>query len=144
MTLPDFDANGNLPPGTYVATVSEVIDRYSKSSLRRRELSAELESFYELIKPLALDIYLVGSYITKKLRPGDVDFFVILPDDWVDRRLDIAQQIFHYQDPLHQSDVHVIFVPVSRRKKIRERFRFFRHSRAGDRKGIIKLEESDD
>jgi hypothetical protein len=37
VTIPEFDERGNLPPGIYHATWTEIVTRYA-TSVRRREL----------------------------------------------------------------------------------------------------------
>lgn len=71
--IPDFDKEGNLPPGIYQATISEIEMKFT-SSLKRK-------GHFEHLKLLIVDliaigckiIYIDGSFVTKKILPNDMD-----------------------------------------------------------------------
>lgn len=71
--IPEFDENGNLPPGIHAATWEEIAQRYAGSS-RRRELLAGLERALLSLRDAGCRIaYLDGSFVTTKDSPGDFD-----------------------------------------------------------------------
>lgn len=71
--LPDFDKNGNLPPGMHDADWSEIVQRFGGTS-RRRELLTGLKAALEpLRKAGCRRIFINGSFVTDKDEPGDID-----------------------------------------------------------------------
>lgn len=71
--IPNFDGNGNLPPGIYECTLEEFEKRFV-NGIKRIQI-------YEGMKKLIIDlkkigcnaIYIDGSYVTKKRLPNDFD-----------------------------------------------------------------------
>jgi len=139
--IPEFDENGNLPPGIHHATLQEIIERFGvRKSLKRCSLTNNLQDFFSFIKDYAIGVYVDGSYITSKLAPNDIDLIVILPPDFVftseaARRLQRIQKnkrnhylhIFVYAQGVHDQDFH----------ELRARFT---QDRQGNPKGIIYVE----
>lgn len=77
--LPDFDDNGNLPPGLHRATIEEVAERFGRGSAVRRVEMRELEDFAAWARKSGARRLLVnGSFVTKRKSPNDVDV-VLLP-----------------------------------------------------------------
>ncbi len=71
--IPEFDENGYLPPGIHWATWEEFVDRFSTTS-RRSRLIKGLKMAMEQLKEAGCEtIYIDGSFITNKLKPGDFD-----------------------------------------------------------------------
>ncbi|QDU31140.1 hypothetical protein ETAA8_62930 [Anatilimnocola aggregata] len=86
MTIPDFDAHGELPAGIWLATIAEVLERFGKfGDLERKEASQTLAKIHELaVNTGHLQSMLVfGSYVTSKPNPNDVDV-ILMMDDAVD------------------------------------------------------------
>jgi len=79
--LPDFDDNGNLPPGIHWATIEEVERRFGNGSEEREVEAKELRSFVEWARGAGVRRLLInGSFVTSARSPNDVDV-VILPSD---------------------------------------------------------------
>lgn len=71
--IPDFTAQGMLPPGIHRATLEEVRDKLGWG-LRRRDLLNRLQAGLARMKGCGIDrVYLDGSFVTDKDRPGDID-----------------------------------------------------------------------
>lgn len=82
MPLPPFNVDGDLPPGVYVATLSEVLERFGNGSLQRCAVSDRLKRLYQLAsstRQLARFV-VFGSFITAKDEPNDVDIIMIMED----------------------------------------------------------------
>ena len=77
---PNFDANGDLPPGIYLATLDEVVKHFGESTLQRRIMARRLERIYDLVVQTGhlARFIIFGSFITAKLDPGDVDIFLLM------------------------------------------------------------------
>ena len=71
--IPPFDANGNLPPGIYTATLSEIRKRYAYTPLRKGLFDGVVRLAKSLEAAGCRTLYLNGSFITSKPDPGDYD-----------------------------------------------------------------------
>lgn len=82
MPIPPLQEDGFLPPGLYLAEMSEIENRFGGSTLRRRELFGRLRLFVELAQHCgALRMFVNGSFVTAKSEPGDVDVVI-----WMDKK----------------------------------------------------------
>ena len=71
--IPDFKPDGNLPTGIHWATWSEFVAKFGATPWRR-ELLRGLRSALDSLKDAGCrTIYVDGSLVTNKLRPGDFD-----------------------------------------------------------------------
>ena len=71
--IPEWSANGDLPPGVHFATWPELEDRLAFNPRRHRMLAGLLQACEELRKAGCRLVYLDGSFVTRKERPGDFD-----------------------------------------------------------------------
>ena len=81
--IPDFDENGNLPPGVHPATLEEIAARFGWQSDIRH---AEMESLTWLV-PLAKRagakrLIINGSFVTSVEEPNDVDCVLLIDADY--------------------------------------------------------------
>lgn len=105
--LPEFDKNGNLPPGIHVATIDEIIERFCRPRYTKRgPLSDQLRTFFEFVSDFAVGIYIDGSYITTKLVPSDVDIAVILTDDF-DYQSNFGWRLLAYKRNKHKHHLDI-------------------------------------
>ncbi len=81
-TFPDFNEQGELPPGIYQGTLQEVIERFGKETPRRVLMSQRVERIYALAVKTGhvRRFILFGSFVTAKPDPGDVDIFLLMED----------------------------------------------------------------
>ena len=79
---PDFNEEGDLPPGIYRATLNEVIEHFGQDTQQRQIMAHRLEHIYSLaIGTGHLARFIIfGSFITVKPNPGDVDIFLLMED----------------------------------------------------------------
>jgi hypothetical protein len=71
--FPPFEADGNLPPGQHRVDWAEFIARFGYSAYRKRLLNG-LRQAIELLKAAGCStVYVDGSFVTQKERPGDFD-----------------------------------------------------------------------
>ncbi len=77
--IPDFDDNGNIPPGIYRASLAEIEERFGRGSEVRR---AEMQSLYWLVdlarRAGVKRLVMNGSFITEVVEPNDVDCVLLL------------------------------------------------------------------
>jgi hypothetical protein len=79
---PEFDDDGDLPPGVHRAAIAEVLRHFGAGSLRRRVVARRLERVYNLALGTGqLARFIVfGSFVTAKPEPNDVDIFLMMED----------------------------------------------------------------
>lgn len=77
---PDFNENGDLPPGIHQATLAEVIQHFGRSTPQRRVVARRLGRIYGLAaKTGHLARFIVfGSFVTTEPDPADVDIFLLM------------------------------------------------------------------
>lgn len=109
--LPDFDENGNLPPGEYIATLEEITNRFIVPRWKkRRPLTEALQDYLthidiDILTRNILRIYIDGSYITSKLVPSDIDMLIVLRSDF-----DVDNYLWRLRTPERKRqglDIHV-------------------------------------
>jgi hypothetical protein len=71
--IPEWMANGDLPPGVHSADWPELEERLAFNLRRRRLLEGFREACGELEKAGCGLVYLDGSFVTTKQHPGDFD-----------------------------------------------------------------------
>jgi len=71
--IPEFDNNGNLPPGIYNATIEEVKERFGINPHRKHLLTGLDKLLEHLQEKGCFLVYLDGSFITNKEYPNDYD-----------------------------------------------------------------------
>ena len=79
---PNFNSNGDLPPGIHQGQLAEVVDHFGKDTHQRRILAQRLEHIYTLAAETGhLSRFIIfGSFITNKSRPADIDVFLLMED----------------------------------------------------------------
>ncbi|HBL13849.1 MAG TPA: hypothetical protein DD379_21120 [Cyanobacteria bacterium UBA11162] len=81
--IPEFDQNGNLPPGVHFCQWEKFKERFG-NTLRRRRMIDGLEVAITQLKAAGCrTIYIDGSFVTTKPDPGDFDAC------WEDNGVDI-------------------------------------------------------
>lgn len=71
--IPEFDQNGNLPPGVHFCEWQEFVERFGNTDIRLRLIQG-LEMAMEQLKAAGCrTIYINGSFVTIKPDPGDFD-----------------------------------------------------------------------
>ncbi len=79
--IPEFDFDGELPPGVHTATLEEIRQRFGRFSRtdRRPKLFAKLSELVEAARNAGIvDRFIIaGSFVTAKAVPNDVDILII-------------------------------------------------------------------
>lgn len=101
--IPDFDDNGNIPPGIYCPSLYEFKDTFVTSfseSETRDELYQSYISYCTYLQTFnfANIQWVAGSYVSSKLNPSDVDTVIHLDSAMVDS-IDIRFEILDILDP---------------------------------------------
>ena len=131
--LPDFDDNGNLPPGIHRATIEEVEQRFGVGSLERDVEAKELKDFVEWARTAGIRRVLInGSFITLARSPNDVDV-VILPGNNLptDARTRIEEDVWPFLQ---------VFVALDEADFLEWAEYDFATDRMGNTKGVVEIE----
>jgi hypothetical protein len=77
---PDFNDDGDLPPGIHRATLAQVIEHFGKGTPQRRIMVRRLEHVYALAAQTGhlARFIIFGSFVTTKSNPGDIDVFLLM------------------------------------------------------------------
>ncbi len=71
--IPEFDAEGMLPPGVHWADWDEVADRFANSKWRRQLADGLRAALEDLKRAGCRTAYVNGSFVTNKYVPNDYD-----------------------------------------------------------------------
>jgi hypothetical protein len=82
--VPRFNVHGDLPPGVYVAALSEVLQRFGRGSKQRQAVANRLERIYRIASATSNVVRFVvfGSFVSDKPEPNDVDIFLLMKDNF--------------------------------------------------------------
>ncbi|MEM8719039.1 MAG: hypothetical protein AAGE84_06980 [Cyanobacteria bacterium P01_G01_bin.39] len=143
MSLPNFNADGNLTAGIHTCTWEQVEEKLAFNS-RRQELLAGLKRACKVLKQAGCDkIYLGGSFATNKEFPGDFD--VCWRDENADLKLlleldPILLDFSHKraaQKAKYGGELFLASVPADDRGQTF--LEFFQKDRNGNPKGIVEI-----
>lgn len=71
--IPGFDSNGNLPPGVHTATWGQFCGHFGHSEHRKNLLAGLVAALNALAVAGCKTVYINGSFVTRKRKPGDYD-----------------------------------------------------------------------
>jgi len=82
MALPEFNEEGDLPPGVHHATLDEVVGQFGAAQGQRNICTRRLQHVYALAKRTGhLQRFIIfGSYVTARPDPNDVDVVLVMDD----------------------------------------------------------------
>ena len=160
MAIPDFDSNGNLPPGRHEASVDEVrealVGRFPTSTTR----SAIFDYWHDHRLALEEQVevhsqWLAGSFASDKPDPADADVVTVLDGPAYDelprhRQLIIKSLIAgHYTEDFWHCDAYPVLAypedhPGHTQYRIAvERWEdYFGHDRDGNECGFVEVPKS--
>lgn len=99
MALPDFNDQGDLPPGVHQASLSEVTERFGTTPAKRQVLALRLERIYKLAGGTGhvARFIVFGSFVTDKIEPNDVDVFILMENSFdFDQLVGEARLLFEH------------------------------------------------
>src|SRR4051812_16332626 len=84
MELPQFNSDGDLPPGVYPVTLPEALARFGSGSGQRQAVAARLVRIHQRASSTGcLARFVVfGSFVTAKPDPRDVDIILVMKDEF--------------------------------------------------------------
>ena len=94
MVLPEFTAEGELPPGVHFAEWQEFQSRFCSSSPRRLWLSDRFRTLLELAATNGelRRVFVWGSFVTSKPAPRDIDILLIMNEVFEVARMPASAQ----------------------------------------------------
>jgi hypothetical protein len=142
--IPEFTSNGWLPPGIYVASWSEFVERFAvfKRSNQRMAVIRSMEALYlEAKKSGIVKRFLVaGSLLSVKDEPNDFDCILVLDEKILTYRLPPFQYNLasrRMARRLFKGDV----VPVLEGSVALQNYLdFFQMNREGQRIGLVEIQ----
>ena len=143
--IPDFDANGNLPPGIHVASLQEVEERFAifDRSDRRLRLFQHLKRVLTDIRQIAFvtRIFIAGSFVTSAPEPNDFDCLIVLDPETVNIELrPFEYQVLNRRTALKTFEGDVIAV-LEGSAFHDEYLKLFQHDRKNNPKGLVEILE---
>lgn len=77
--IPDYNANGYLPPGLHSATIDELASRFGHGSELRRVQMQSLGWLVDIARRAGVARLVInGSFVTDVLEPNDVDCVLLI------------------------------------------------------------------
>ena len=140
--IPDFDDNGNLPPGVHFCEWEEFNERFGTTFKRQNMIDGLKLAMTQLKAAGARTIYIDGSFVTSKPEPNDFDACYDRETlDMNDLRVN-APRLFNHSDRRAQKVIYggEIFPsdqPVGNYGD--NSFDFFQRDRKQRKKGIIAI-----
>ena len=145
MALPEFDASGDLPPGVYPATLSEVLRRFGTGSRQRISVGQRLERIYRVSHEtrLVARFAVFGSFVTDEPEPNDVDVFLIMDDAFrADSLRDETALLFDHAEADAHFGASVFWVRrLAAFGSEQNAVEFWQVTRGGGQRGIVEIIE---
>jgi hypothetical protein len=144
MALPEFGAEGALPPGTHRASRREVLERFGDRGRHRTLVSQRLERILDRAR--AVDqverVIILGSYVTAKEAPGDVDLLLVMSGDVeVPQAPEQARVLFDHQRAEAELGAHIFWLrsPLGQ-ELIEQLIRLYAINRDGIQQGVVEID----
>ncbi len=146
MPLPEFNNDGDLPPGIHEASLDEIGLRFGTGTTRRKVIHETLLRLHNLaVQTGKLESCLIfGSYVTDKSEPNDVDIMLIMKDDF--RPLQCGaetRKIFDHEEADKEFGVSVFWIrPSMLLFDTLDEFKAkWQEKRDGSRRGIVEVRQ---
>ncbi len=144
---PDFNDDGDLPPGIYQATLAEVIEHFGKGTPWRRITARRLERIYILASQTGhlARFIIFGSFVTAKPAPGDVDIFLLMEDTFDASQLsDEAALIFDHIAAQNYEGASIFWIRrLAALDEEKATVEYWQIKRDGTKRGIVEVIKND-
>jgi uncharacterized protein DUF6932 len=144
MPLPDFNQFGDLPEGTYQASLAEVLARFESGTPQRKAVSERLKRIRQLaIATGHLDRLLVfGSYVSDVSEPNDVDIILVMRDDFRSETCPRESSVLFDHARAHDelgASVFWVRPEMLLGEPLEQFLAFWQTKRDGRRRGIVEI-----
>ncbi|HAG83609.1 MAG TPA: hypothetical protein DCL61_21280 [Cyanobacteria bacterium UBA12227] len=141
--IPEFDENGNLPPGVYFCDWEEFKERFGTNYKRERMLEGLELAMTQLKTAGCRTIYINGSFVTSYPNPNDFDAcYDIETVDVEYLRVNCPRLLNHYdrnaQKAKYKGEIFPSNQPVGNYGE--NSLSFFQMDRRKNKKGIIAID----
>lgn len=141
--IPDFDENGNLPPGVHFCEWEEFVERFGTNDLRLRLMLGLRMAMKQLKAAGCRTIYINASFLTIKPDPGDFHACWDREDVDINYLRSQAPKLLNYYDRAGQKakykgEIFSSDQPVGNYGI--DSFEFFQRDRNLNTKGIIAID----
>lgn len=148
MPLPPFNDAGDLPPGIYRATLSEVLQRFGDGSHQREVVGERLRRIYHIAKSTGVLVRFIvyGSFITDKPDPADVDVMLVMDNAFDGDSLN-AEQAILFDHSAADAHLGASIFWVRRLGALggeQSLVEYWQAKRGGGQRGIVEIVESVD
>ncbi len=140
--IPEFDSNGNLPPGIHYATFDEFVAKFAYNPKRAWLIDGLKLLITTLRKANCSLIYVDGSFVTEKELPSDYDLCWSVNNvdfDELKELLDFSENGRKKMDMKYRGDIFPAEIPEGLSGKLFLNF-FQEDKNTGAPKGIIAIE----
>lgn len=131
--IPEFDKNGDIPPGIHLCSGNDFMDRFFFNEYRK-SLTKSFTDILDWAKDKnATKIFVGGSFITSGDEPHDIDCLIVFYDE---------EQIPHKSEMLTISStkIDIQFATENDRVVVDSFLHLFAHSRNIKQVGIIEID----
>lgn len=143
MSLPEFNADGDLPPGVHAVTLVEALARFGHGSPQRRLVAGRLALIHRLATSTGRVARFVvfGSFVTAKADPRDLDVVLVMEDGFdLDAVPGDAAVVFRHAEADDQLGASVFWVTRSGAFGGEQSMvEFWQARRQGGRRGILEI-----
>lgn len=141
--LPVFNPEGNLPPGIHICTWEEFVARFGSTQHRLSLINGLKIAMMQLREAGCSTIYIDGSFVTRKLIPGDFDACWNTSGVDVNKLMAIAPTLFKFDAKRASQKAEYggeLFPAEWPADTAGNRFlKFFQMDRNGNPKGIVAI-----
>lgn len=141
--IPEFDENGNLPPGVHFCDWQEFVERFGTNDTRRRMIAGLQLAITQLKAAGCRTIYINGSFVT--IKPNPQDFDACYDNETVDidyLRINAPRLLNHYdragQKAKYRGEIFPSQQPIGNYGI--NSFELFQRDRQQNVKGIIAID----
>ena len=144
MALPEFNVQGDLPPGIHPASLMDVVQRFGRLSAVRVRSAARLTHIHDLAQRTGhLQRFIVfGSYVTDKVDPNDVDVILVMDDDfYLEQCPTEARALFDHPTAQARYGASIFWVRPGLliRETVDEFIAYWQTKRDGSQRGIVEI-----
>ncbi|MBI4323659.1 MAG: hypothetical protein HY674_00170 [Chloroflexi bacterium] len=140
---PEFNVEGDLPSGVHRATLDQIVQHFGTQTPQRILVGRRLQRIHALASRAGgvARFILFGSFVTAKLRPNDVDIFLLMEDSFdVNRVPAEAKTIFDHASARNQLGASIFWLRRAAALGGEEAtIEHWQITRAGRRRGIVEV-----
>ncbi|MCY4584367.1 MAG: hypothetical protein OXE50_16475 [Chloroflexi bacterium] len=139
--IPQFDEQSVLPPGMYDTSFGEISLRFGGTQQREKLISG-LESYLRIWDESGFlsSVIIDGSFVTKKLNPGDIDM-ILAPkaEALFSLEFNALMRSFSLNRSFTKREFGCEAFIAATEEELKGWIEFFRHDRLGRVKGLLRI-----